>query len=67
VRVLTRPQLEHVVIWTPVGEEFFCFEPINHATDSFNVCKLHPLGMKPVVLNPDESFEQAFTFIVRHL
>jgi aldose 1-epimerase len=66
VRVLTRPLLEHVVIWAPIGEEFFCFEPINHATDSFNLCKLYPLDMKPMVLNPDESFEQAFTFIVTH-
>jgi aldose 1-epimerase len=67
VRVLTRPALEHVVVWAPVGEEFFCFEPINHATDSFNLCKLYPLDMQPTILNPGESLEQAFTFIVSHV
>ena len=67
VQLLTRPALEHVVIWAPVGEEFFCFEPINHATDSFNLCKLRPLDMQPLVLDPGESYEQAFTFIVSEL
>ena len=64
VQLVTRPALEHVVIWAPIGEEFFCFEPINHATDSFNLYKRYPIEMQPRTLDPDESFEQVFTFIV---
>jgi len=64
VRLVTRPLLEHVVIWAPTGEDFFCFEPINHATNSFNRCRLRSVDMQPIILSPDESFEQTFTIIV---
>jgi aldose 1-epimerase len=65
VKLLTRPALEHVVVWAPTGEDFFCFEPINHATDSFNLCKRHPRDMQPTILEAGGTFEQAFTFVVR--
>jgi aldose 1-epimerase len=64
VRLLTRPALEHVVVWAPSGEDFFCFEPINHATDSFNLCKRHPGEMQPTVLEAGGTFEQSFLFVV---
>jgi aldose 1-epimerase len=63
VRLVTRPALAHVVTWTPVGEEFFCFEPLSHATDSFNLGRPGP-GMEPIVLEPGALYEQCFTFIV---
>lgn len=68
LRLVTRPALGHVVIWAPVGEDFFCFEPLSHATDSFNrpgpveSCQGSSTGA--IVLEPGATVEQAFDFIV---
>jgi len=66
VRLFTRPALKHVVVWAPSGEDFFCFEPINHATDWFNLCKRHPGEMQPAVLEAGGTLEQSFAFVVSH-
>jgi aldose 1-epimerase len=68
VKLLTRPALAHVVVWAPTGEDFFCFEPINHATDSFNLCQREPsdIDMQPTVLEAGDTFEQSFAFVVSH-
>jgi aldose 1-epimerase len=63
-KLTTQPALEHVVVWAPAGEDFFCFEPINHATDSFNLCAVHP-EMRPRILNPQECFEQTFALEIQ--
>lgn len=64
VRILTQPVLRHVVVWAPAAEEFFCFEPLSHATDSFNrtgdEAALNPIR----ALNPGEACEQVCTFLV---
>jgi aldose 1-epimerase len=64
VELQTRPALEHVVVWAPDGEEFFCFEPLSHATDSFNRWRGERSLVPPRNLQPDESFEQAISFVV---
>jgi aldose 1-epimerase len=66
VRLVTRPALSHVVIWAPQGEDFFCFEPLSHATDSFNLRNSGFADMQPIVLEPGASYEQTFSFIVAH-
>jgi aldose 1-epimerase len=66
VRLLTNPALQHVVVWAPRGEDFFCFEPINHATDSFNLCNRYLDGTQPTIIEVDGMYEQAFTFVVCH-
>ena len=65
VELHTRPALRHVVVWAPEGEDFFCFEPLSHATDSFNRWQLDPTIPQPRKLMPDESCEQTCAFIVR--
>jgi aldose 1-epimerase len=66
VRLVTQPALGHVVIWAPVGEDFFCFEPLSHATDSFNRrgCTAGTSGVGSFILEPGALVEQAFSFIV---
>jgi len=65
VELQTRPALEHVVVWAPQDEDFFCFEPVSHTTDSFNRWREDPTIRPPRQLLPDESHEQTCSFIVR--
>ena len=31
------PALQHLVIYVPPGQDFFCVEPVSHANDGFNL------------------------------
>jgi aldose 1-epimerase len=64
VDLLTTPRLEHVVMWLPESETFFCFEPISHATDALNAYPGHSAGEGCAVLEPNQVMEQCFDFIV---
>jgi aldose 1-epimerase len=64
VDLLTTPRLEHVVMWLPKGETFFCFEPISHATDALNAYPAHAAGECFAVLEPTQVVEQCFDFTV---
>jgi aldose 1-epimerase len=66
VRLVTEPALSHVVIWAPVGEDFFCFEPLSHATDAFNLRNSGIADMDPIILEAGASYDQTFSFIVAH-
>jgi aldose 1-epimerase len=65
VELQTRPALGHVVVWAPEREDFFCFEPLSHATDSFNRWRVDPTIRAPRKLMPEELCEQTCAFIVR--
>ncbi|HEY6483350.1 MAG TPA: hypothetical protein VIY54_07470 [Steroidobacteraceae bacterium] len=62
VTLVTDPALSHVVIWAPAGEDFFCFEPLSHATDSFNRCRADPQEPAPRGFAPGESLRQVLSF-----
>ena len=64
VQLQTDPPLKHVVVWMPAGKDFFCFEPVSHATDGLNGQFTQGPGADFFVLEPDESAEQRFDFIV---
>jgi aldose 1-epimerase len=64
VRIETTPRLRHVIAWAPPGEEFFCFEPVSHATNSFNLAKEQIQCDDPKVVEPGETCEQTFDFLV---
>lgn len=64
VDLFTTPCLQHVVMWVPVDETFFCFEPISHATDALNAYPGHSAGEGFAVLEPKQVMEQCFDFIV---
>jgi aldose 1-epimerase len=60
----TTPPLRHAVVWIPVGEQFFCFEPISHATDAHNRQATPLPGDDILVLEPAATAEQRFDFVV---
>lgn len=62
--IITAPRLEHVVMWLPVSENFFCFEPISHATDAFNTNDSPVSGKDLTVVEPRGSLEQCFDFTI---
>ncbi|MBS0420615.1 MAG: hypothetical protein JSR66_23100 [Proteobacteria bacterium] len=65
VELRTRPALAHAVVWAPVGEKFFCFEPLSHPTDSFNRHSRDPEVAPPRRLLPGECTVQELSFSVR--
>ena len=64
VHLSTSPPMKHAVVWVPIGQEFFCFEPTSHATDALNARGGHPAGEDFIVLEPGQVFEQRITFSV---
>ena len=64
VQLQTDPPLKHVVMWMPAGKDFFCFEPVSHATDALNGPFAQGPGADFVVLEPDATAKQRFDFIV---
>jgi aldose 1-epimerase len=64
VKLQTRPPLRHVVMWMPEGEDFFCFEPISHASDALNRQTMAGFVDGFGVLEPNAAAEQKFDFQV---
>jgi aldose 1-epimerase len=64
VELTTTPTLHHAVVWIPDGENFFCFEPMSHATDGFNR-RLADGSLEDIlILDPGAVARQRFDFIV---
>ncbi len=64
MKIRTLPPLSGAVLWVPPGQEFFCFEPVSHASNSFN-CERHEAELLGVVfLEPGEVWQQNFYFDV---
>ncbi len=49
------PPLDHLVVFTPPGEDFFCVEPVSNMTDAFNLAAAGRDGTGMTVLGPDET------------
>jgi aldose 1-epimerase len=64
LRIATKPLLCHVVVWAPDKEEFFCFEPVSHATNSFNLAREQIQANDDKAVEPGEIWEQTFEFSV---
>jgi aldose 1-epimerase len=64
VTLTTHPPLHHVVMWMPPGEDFFCFEPVSHATDALNTHLMKDLTSQYALLKPDATAQQRFDFAV---
>lgn len=62
--VRTRPAVEHAVVWVPDNEDFFCFEPVSHATNSVNLRREQIEGEDHQVIGPGEIWQQEFIFTV---
>lgn len=52
--------LDHLVVYTPAGRDFFCLEPVSHGTDALNRA---PQEMQ--LLQPGESFTGTVRFLPR--
>lgn len=64
VKLQTRPPLRHVVMWMPLGKDFFCLEPISHASDALNRQTMAGFVEGFTVLEPNAAAEQEFDFQV---
>lgn len=64
VDLKTSPPLSHVVMWMPTGEDFFCFEPVSHATDALNRQAAQRQAGDFRIVEPNATAEQRFDFFV---
>lgn len=57
--------LDRLVVYTPLGQDFFCVEPVSHMTDAFNRAAdgmpAHETGMR--ILAPGESLSTWVRFV----
>ena len=58
------PPLQHAIIWCPIGQEFFCYEPVSHMVDGFNMERAGIRDAGVMFLDPNQSFEATWTFSV---
>jgi aldose 1-epimerase len=64
VGLATDPPLRHVVLWAPLQQDFFCFEPTSHASDALHAQAGHPASEDFTILEPQAELEQHFDFHV---
>jgi aldose 1-epimerase len=60
-----RADSQHVHLYTPPGEPYFCLEPQSHCTTAFNLEKTATFDPGTVFLQPDESLPFTVTFEVK--
>jgi len=58
------PPMQHAIIWCPIGQDFFCYEPVSHMVDGFNMDRAGVRNTGVKYLDPDQSFEATWTFSV---
>lgn len=59
--------LEHAVLYIPVGEDFFAFEPVSNGNDAFNLDANGVPGHGLFLVQPGETREASFTLTARAL
>jgi aldose 1-epimerase len=64
VELKTQPPLRHAVFWMPAGKDFFCFEPVMHATDALNRHPMRDPAEDFLILEPGAVAQQRFDFVV---
>jgi len=57
--------LGHVIIFTPPGADFFCFEPVTHAIDALNLSARGVPETGQISVAPGESLEVSMRFSPR--
>ncbi len=58
------PPMQHAIIWCPIGQDFFCYEPVSHMVDGFNRVRAGVRNTGVKYLSPNQSFETEWTFSV---
>jgi aldose 1-epimerase len=64
VRVTTISSLRHAIIWCPAGQKFFCYEPVSHMVDGFNMAEIGVKDTGVIYLDPGESYKAVWTFSI---
>jgi len=59
-RIQADPGMEHVILYSPKGKNFFALEPASNANDGFNLFDRGDRNCGVVVLQPGESVETGF-------
>lgn len=54
--------LDHLVVFTPPGEDYFCVEPVSNITDAFNLAAAGRGDTGITVLEPDETLTGIIRF-----
>jgi len=61
--IAAAPSLGHLVLYTPLGADFFCVEPVSHSVDAFNLAARGVPGTGTVVLAPGETLSGRVEFL----
>ncbi|MGH7265243.1 MAG: aldose 1-epimerase [Candidatus Rokuibacteriota bacterium] len=59
--VTAEPPLDFLVLYTPPGRDFFCLEPVSHATDAVNLAAAGRPDTGLLTLEPGETVRAAVT------
>jgi aldose 1-epimerase len=67
LRITAEGPMQHVVIYVPSGQSFFCFEPVTNANDAFNLASrgVQDIGLQ--VLQPGQVLSAGVTFALQRL
>lgn len=67
IRMETKPETNHVMLFAPSGSDYFCVEPSTQTTDAFNLASQGIIGTGIQTLEPKESFQIFLDFILETL
>ncbi len=59
-RIRADPGMEHVILYSPEGQEVFALEPVTNANDGFNLLAQGDTNCGVVVLRPGEALNAGF-------
>ena len=62
LEIKTDPLFGHAVIYVPAGQSFFCFEPVSHVNDGFNLLDRGVFDTGVRVLKPGQRLTGKVTF-----
>ena len=66
-RIQADQGMEHVILFSPEGKEFFALEPVTNANDGFNLLAQGDKNCGVVVLEPGETLMTGFRIIIESM
>jgi aldose 1-epimerase len=62
VKMETKPKMQHAILWCPAGQSFFCYEPVSHMIDGFNMSNSGCDNTGVKYIPPNASYEATWKF-----
>lgn len=62
INITAQSDFNHMVVWSPKGENFFCVEPVTNTTDAFNLASHGIAGTGVKTLAPEETLNESVVF-----